>query len=114
MERMIGGAVTAAGAMATGQDDSDGYYGASKGTAYNNPYGNQGACGERERLLSGVRSEQRRVRTRARVARRRGAVLNNKQHHKVVLTVILITQHTYIFKSDDSYSRSYCYIFLKR
>jgi hypothetical protein len=42
MERMMGGAAgAAAGAMATGQDDSDGYYGASKGTAYNNPYGNQ-------------------------------------------------------------------------
>jgi len=43
MERMMGGAAGAGagGAMAAGQDDSDGYYGASRGTAYNNPYGNQ-------------------------------------------------------------------------
>ena len=42
MERLMGGAAAgAAGMAATGYEDSDGYYGASRGTAYNNPYGNQ-------------------------------------------------------------------------
>ena len=53
---------------ATGYEDSDGYYGASRGTAYNNPYGNQEPAVNQ--MITLKHTTKRWVRTCARVGGR--------------------------------------------